>query len=345
MNSIELETWSELYKQAVIFRDARPWSWMTDTEPFGVGDPYSGEIGYCYILGRLGEVHALVVAMGTEGLLGFLMVKHAETNHIEDYLFRQKCLIASFENRDQLLEEDLKIIKQLGLKFRGKRAWPMFRNYKPGYYPWFLEESDVRFLTVALEQSLNVALRYKKDRNLLRTSAVDLFFVRKPRKINDTFIWEDSYQTPRPLRSFLPENLPFDESSIASLLLKKGTRGSGAWELDMFHYPQAMQEKGKRPFFPFVIAVLEHDSGQALFVDMIPVERFVERSREILVEFLENCPILPESIYVRTNMVLEVIRPITHPLGIRVILIEDLYYMNMFRRGLYKSVKEENENL
>lgn len=343
MNNTEMKAWNELYKQAVIFRDAHPWSWMADTELFGVEDPYSGEIGYCYILGRLGEVHALVVAMGTEGLLGYMMVQHTDTNNIEDYIFRQKCLMVSFEDRDQLLEEDFRIIKQLGLRFRGRNAWPMFRNYEPGYYPWFLIDREVRFLTLAMEQSLNVALRCKKDKSILRTGAVDLFFVRKPRKVNDTLIWEDSYQNPRPLRSILPEDPPIDESSIIALV-KKGIPKRGVWELDMFHYPQAMQEKGKRPFFPYVIAVLEHDSGQALFVEMIPVEGFVKRSRETLVRFFEECSVLPELIYVRTNTVLEILRPITYPLGIRVILTEDLYFTNMFRRGLYRSVKGENRD-
>ena len=65
------------------------------------------------------------------------------------------------------------LIKKLGLKFRGRKQWPVFRSYMPGYFPWFLTKEDALFLTTAIEQSIDVALRFKKDKDLLISYNLD----------------------------------------------------------------------------------------------------------------------------------------------------------------------------
>ncbi|MBM4258679.1 MAG: hypothetical protein FJ147_22610 [Deltaproteobacteria bacterium] len=173
--AISSQDWSALYAAAIAFKDLGCWEWMYDSDLFGVQNPETGEIGYCCIMGNLGEVFALHVYQGSEGLESYwLLHEQAELEYEgvplspAELLGSQKCLAASFEDRADLEKKDLQLIRSLKLQFRGKNAWPMFRNYKPGFFPWFLTSAEeVRFLTIALQQATAIGLRMRENPDLL----------------------------------------------------------------------------------------------------------------------------------------------------------------------------------
>ena len=52
-------------------------------------------------------------------------------------------LQASFVDQNQLRKKECAIVRQLGLEFRGRQAWLLFRSYPPGFFPWFIEGDEV----------------------------------------------------------------------------------------------------------------------------------------------------------------------------------------------------------
>ncbi|MFQ6618703.1 MAG: hypothetical protein ACE5QV_08465, partial [Fidelibacterota bacterium] len=181
-----LKEWEDLYRAAIEFRQIESWKWMFDTDIFGVKNPVNREIGYCCVLGNMGELFALVVYMGTEGLQGYFKILSGD---VDTYAFNlkhlMKFLMVSFESRSVLQRDDLNIIKKLNLRFRGPDSWPMFRSYRPGFFPWYLTDYEAKFLTLALQQVVEVSLRFKDDPDLLTSDEEDLFLVRVPGKRGD----------------------------------------------------------------------------------------------------------------------------------------------------------------
>ncbi|MDP3062522.1 MAG: SEC-C metal-binding domain-containing protein, partial [Chloroflexota bacterium] len=117
------EEWARLYQAAVAFRDLAPWRWMEDDGLFGVTDPETGVVGYCCIMGALGEAFALGLFPGSEGLASFLRLATGQVEQGDfEAITSQRCLLASFEDRRALDKRDLQIIKGLGLQFRGRGA-------------------------------------------------------------------------------------------------------------------------------------------------------------------------------------------------------------------------------
>ena len=127
--SASLEQWEELYDWAVEFKKLACWNWMYDVDVFGVVNPETGEIGYCSVLGNLGEVFALNVYPGSEGLASWrLLYENADRmpdldpTESQEIFTSQQCLSMSYEDRAELDKRDLELIRKLGLKFRGRNA-------------------------------------------------------------------------------------------------------------------------------------------------------------------------------------------------------------------------------
>src|SRR5262245_61281587 len=185
-----IEEWGRLYVAAGRVKEMAPWKWMMEDDVFGVRNSERDEIGFVSVMGSGGEHFAVALYQGAVALYDFLALGEADSVETERVLEIPQ-LQASFEDRGRLEREDRDIIKNLGLKFRGANSWPMFRNYAPGMFPWFLTSSEARFLTTALEQLLEVALRVRDDEGVLCGEADDEYLVRVPSVENDRLVWEE----------------------------------------------------------------------------------------------------------------------------------------------------------
>ena len=128
-----LHEFRTLYKAAMRVKEIAPWEWMTETDVFGVENPESNEIGFVSVMGMLGQHLALALYPDTRALYRFWDVHHMGGSAPPESVLEIPQLQASFENRDQLSREDRHVMRELGLTFRGRQAWPMFRSYRPGY--------------------------------------------------------------------------------------------------------------------------------------------------------------------------------------------------------------------
>ena len=141
-------------------------------------------------MGRNKESFGLIVYLGQEGLESYLKVQEGEINPSNpDALHINKCLSASFEDKEYLTNEDLAVIKNLGMRFQGRNAWPQFQSYRPGYFPWQLTKDEAIYLTLCLEQAKEVALRFKESPDMLEPSKDEHYFTRIPYKENNILKW------------------------------------------------------------------------------------------------------------------------------------------------------------
>src|SRR4051812_29568907 len=131
------EQWRKLYELARQIQELSPWSWMTEVDVFGVQDPETDEVGYVSVMGAAGEHFAISVYRGAEGLHHFLFIEDSytmmEDDDVAPDILDVPQIQLSFEDRDALTANDRTVIKELGLKFRGHKAWPLFRSFEPGW--------------------------------------------------------------------------------------------------------------------------------------------------------------------------------------------------------------------
>lgn len=334
-----MKEWKALYEAAAEFRKAAPWEWVKETDVFGVRNPKTGEIGYCCLMGEMGEMLALAVYEGTEGLQGYLKIRRGQIKPGNpDALYVQKCLMLSFENKKLLQEDDLEIIDELGLAFRGRNAWPVFRSYKPGYFPWFLKRDEVSYMTIALRQAMTVFIRMKHNGELLNGPRKNLYLVRTLDPKGGTSDWEDEWQTPAPIErngEILDE--PVNEIKIQKLK-KTAKPATAVWEIDFFHTPTPVMQ-GERPVFPYAIMIMDHDTRFIFDMHLAASPAYQGEFLGTFLDCLEQTSIIPLEILVRKNEAARLIGPYTNRLNIKVSLVKKLHGIDHARREMEKHLK------
>lgn len=324
IESPTLDEWRPLYDATIQIKSLAPWQWMTEDDVFGVQDPETGEIGYVSITGALGEHLSVIVYLGSLALLQLWNLK-SNPELLEFYpekIMEIRQLQASFEDRKVLTKRDRDVIKQLGLKFRGKKAWPMFRSIIPGYLPWQLTAWEARFLRHVLEQTLEVAPRLQTDPDALfseEDEENDLYLIRVPHQDGDELIWEDAWQEPAPAELAFPIDIPPQLGEHVLTLPKS----EGSLEIDIFSLPARIQEhRDDRPYFPYVLLFVDHQSGFIFDTKFLSPEpdwlTIWSQAPVAILELFARLGAIPKTVYVRHDFLITMLNTLASILDFKV---------------------------
>ncbi len=329
-----LDEWRRLYQAASAFKEAAPWEWMSEADVFGIQDPESGQLGYASVMGMAGEHFALAVYLGSEGLEGFWRIHREGIRELES-LLEVPQLQASWEDRQELRREDLEVIKALGLKFRGRKAWPMFRSYVPGFLPWFLTAEEARFLTFALEQALDVALRVRESPDLLNPLREGIYLVRVPTQQGEVLTWRDEWLTPPPPQTPPPPTIPKADVAAARHLPRRNI----LLEVELFAMPAPVREKeDPRPYFLYNLMAVEARSGYIVGTKLLTPKPSLDamwaRVPEVFLQMLHHLNGLPAGVAVSRQRLYEFLKPTATALGIPLTKTRRLRALEQARKAL-----------
>jgi hypothetical protein len=311
-----IEGWRSLYQAATRLKEASPWQWMEEIDIFGVQNPETGELGFVSVMGQMGEHYALALYLGAEGLSRFWALQTAGDDNLPDDLLNTPHLQASFEDREQLTDEDRAVIKGLGLRFRGRQAWPLFRSYRPGYLPWYLEPAEARLLTCAIEQVLEVAPRLKEAPDLLNTPDEDSYVVRVPRQETGGLVWKDVIVEVPPVE---PEPVRITTEAEEIKAAHRLPRTRATLEADLFMMPGCIGERGERPFFVYDLMLVESISGFIVGSELLDprpgLPAMWATVPPTLLRLLTAVRMLPAVIKVASPLLHQLLQPLGQQLG------------------------------
>jgi hypothetical protein len=305
--------WLELHEAFQEYCAAVPWQWFDDSDIVTVELPVTEEKGYCVVLGSGKMVYGLAVYRGDRGLAGFLatMTGMADPGSL-DALNITDAVSAMLADREELEKEDRDIIRNLGLRYRGRGRWPLFRAYEPGYLPWRLNAAEILFLTASLKAMTSLALAAKQgDVTLDDEDDSDLFLTLSLQNGRWHGRW-NSLTTPQP-----PLVAEYPDKGRIEQLSRSELRADSVWELGVYFLPTPLWEKRKqRPHLPLCAILVDSDTG------VVATELFMQPGSSdadlqgMLVKILESLPGLPSKIVVNTPRLAMLVAPVTAPLGI-----------------------------
>ena len=307
------EQWLALHHAFQSYCEARPWERLANEDVLVVNDPLGHFRGYCVALGDGGVVYGLGVHLGDRGLLNYLATMTSEDEPCGvEALERGLALSAVLGDREELGNDERKAMRELGLRYRGRGRWPIFRSVIPGHWPWYLGGDEARFLTVALDNVRDVAQR-------IGQGTLDLYAGRDPgevltRTLRDG-VWRDEWE---PLR---PPALPAEEHRADPYRLQSIGRSKPmdpvVWEVTASCIPTGVQDgRGTRPYLPTLVLVVESDSGLILTVRMLGRVPSTTERQEPVLELLERADRLPGAVVCDREETAALLVPITRALDI-----------------------------
>ncbi len=330
------EEWRKLFAVAAEFKKTACWDWMYEDDIFAVEDPETGGFAYCCIMGNAGEHYAIAGYLGSEGLEGISSMLYDEDEESSsDLMFVQKCLMCSFVDRDELAKEDYQLIKDLKLRFRGRNAWPQFRDFYPGLFPWFLTGQQCRFLTHIITQALYVANQCREDKSLIKPNDLGTYFARicDPTS-NEALNWNNAHIKPE---QYDPEYVSFklsDEVLAKRLYLTKKSRNYIV-EADTFYMPTLVEEQ-PRPFYPKICLLADQSSGLIISYTVISdIETDGFQCIEALTTMISEGNRKPTKILVSREETYFLFKDICTQIGIVLEFVDYLYAIEEARTGMF----------
>lgn len=294
----------KLYQLAFEYKKTKLWKTLWDTDIFAVKLPDS-QIGYVCIMGAAGDYLALGVYIGSKGLSSFMRTAATDPLTLpplkyHECLLQQDCLQCTFENKDELTEEEREEAKKYarahGIRIAGRRAYPQFKKYTPNCLPWPLQtEKEQAVLCDALAAAIEISRLLEKDPpealGFGRSSA-------DPPEIpllgyqNGRYILE---KTVLPPESPVEIPTPTAGNDVGIARIKKFKK-TGIWECDIIRFPQPVQNTPEEiPSFPLLLLAVESSTGYVLHVP--PVQNYEEDPEHLMNLFIEAlmdekvCPI------------------------------------------------------
>ena len=365
-----LSVWKNLFAAANALREIEPWHWMSDSHVFGVQNPADQQIGYCCVLGELGEVFGLVVYLGSEGLEQHRRIQSGKLRAgSPEMIYSQTCLTAWFSKRGDLDKTDIKIATEVGLKPRGRAVWPQFRSFRPGYHPWFLTEDEANYLTLCLGQTREVALCIRTNPEWLSAPSKGQYRVRVPVKNSDspreapadrpgtardetgqqslftdlaqerTGQWRDRWLTPAPLAKPVPLPVPLDEVRLQRI--KNAIQAyPGTWEVDGFYMTDAV-DGDDRPYYPHMLLCVDHDSGFILGTTLANPATWPSEFVEAVLNGIEQSKFIPAKLLLRKEDLRVLFEPLAARLGIQLEITKKLPAVDRVKREFEKFTQRQ----
>ena len=294
-----LEQWEQLYEVAIRLKALKPWLYLWDTDLVTIFLPDQEEPFFCSIMGRAGNCMAIATYPGYDAVEGFHYMANNPKIPPAQVIRYQNNLMLYLGDRDELTKSEWQVIKDLGIKFRGKNEWIYFRSFAPGYIPYLLERPQVVQLTQVLQQ-LFMALHGLIEHKIPVEYDNDEALYRKFDEKTDTWY---TFAAPRivPPRKTISIQLK-DEMLVAKLAKLAAT--TKEIELDTLYLNSAIEEKGfDRPFLANLLMIA--DCGSGMIVDqrlLNPKDNIIENILGIFVDYLLKMG-RPKTVYVRDEYI------------------------------------------
>jgi len=311
------DQWESLYEVTKNIRLIAPWEYLRESERITLLLPGRDEPVYIVVMGNAELTYGIGIYPGYDSFGRLLRMTASEPDEDDiSIAFEQHCINLYFGDREELESRDKNVIKQLGLKFRGRNEWPYFRSMKPGFMPWYINHEEAELTIAALQNFAMAFIAYlKQDRKIDFEGGETIlrFFD------SGTDLWFNSVVEMPPVPFIRPKLMITDDLLIARLKKKQKIRAKLGFA--MTYLPVPIQDRNERPKIPRMAVLIDLADEKIIDHTLDTETEFVGKAiTEMLSQYITECGI-PTSITVQNGNTGCFIADFTEKLGIK--LVED----------------------
>jgi hypothetical protein len=324
-----LEQWKKLYDVAIKIKELQPWEHLWDLDIITLIIP-GREMIYNSVMGRGRECYGIGSYISDKAINNFHNMLESKNFPIEQTIRFQDddIIMCYFGSRDELTAKELKLIKDLGYKFRGKNNWIYFHSFKKGYAPFMLDQEEVLLETKILQHlymSLNIYIieglkvDFENGRSLTRTWS------------EKEGLWMN-FEAPlmRPEEKYLAPTIEDEDFKFEADIMETTEQ---IWELDIAYTSGAIKDKEyERPVSIRICILAESKSGIMLDQDILTPD---DNEASIILNMVSNQMFdleKPSKILVRDKATYYIIKDICNVAKIKLEIKERLKTIDSFLR-------------
>lgn len=278
-----IEQWRELYEITIELAAMEPWNYLWDTDLVAVKKSQEEEPVFLSVMGKGGECYGVGAYVGLNGLRDFDMIaRSSELGVAPQYaMLEQTSLVCYLGDREEVPPEQKKVIKELGLKFRGKGKWIYFVSYKRRYAPYIPDQEETRILTESFRALKKAAAALKEDKIKV-----------EPEK--GLFLWQelqpDTGQWKLDTAPLPDVRKEFSFLEVKDQLLKKRLKNKAKVNaeiiLDLVYLNTMIKDKKyDRPANPLVFLAIDAHNGSIISMNLLEPQ---DKEEEVVLSFVVN---------------------------------------------------------
>ena len=321
----EKENWLKLYDIAEKIGKEKPWEKLWDTDLFAYTEDENPENALYYCTMGKGGMHKAVAVYQSRQIAGYLQTLEDAVDGpmAINYL---ECIKVCYLPKRETIDENIKIIKELGLNF--KKDWISFEKYERGYEYSTLNEDDILFMTKALTDYYEMYQKYSAGS--LKPNFPESLVIRRDYNTKDKTIKDYIGIAPLPTKEKY-ETIEIDKKLGMDLISSESL--SINLELEMLNYlpVRIKSNKGKDGRHRYPLLFIMADKKSQYIFEMYmgsdktkkEYEKYIYECMNKLTDFILNQG-RPRKIYVRDERTKIALTDLANKAGIDLVVKSNL---------------------
>lgn len=339
-----------LFKQVKQLEKKKIWESIDSSSLFALQYSWMTQPVFVAVTGKNGEKKGVFVYRSLEEVTSYFdaFQQHQTKKDVSFFQLkaRQNCVSLVFVDRMEVPTGTYNRIKESGISFRGKEAWPVFLSYTAGYVPEvasYHEEELLSAVVYFLLLDANIGTRIRLDEEKLDDSQLPFYRVDETQTIQTTLYsfpeeWLDvSEPHPEDIQPILVSSFELERA-------KRLPMGTFLWEMDVQYVNQPIvAEDETRAAYPLVFFIGDPVKKEVLETEVLFQKDSEQIQRTLLQQMITKNTRPPHIAFetFQARQILPKIQAVLESLGIESIIVDTLAYLSIVKATLRKKLDEQ----